>query len=76
MWPRLVPGKRYFATSLMKPKLGSFVVFRDVSKNEVMVKQVVEVRDDAYVASGTVPWSSTHVVPRSAVIGTLLLHRR
>jgi signal peptidase I len=73
MWPNLVAGRRYLATSLLEPKRGDVIVFREES--EVMVKRVIEAKEGNYVAGGTVPWSSTHIVPHSAVIGTLLRKR-
>ena len=60
LWPELIPGKRYFATSMLKPNADDYVVFKNPrNQREIFVKKVKRIIDGSYEVGGTVPWSSS-----------------
>jgi phage repressor protein C with HTH and peptisase S24 domain len=57
MWPALVPGKRYLATNVLRPKVGDMIVFRDRNNPEhVFVKRVRVVCPEGYEVESAVTW--------------------
>ena len=56
-WPYLRPGRRYLATSLVKPQKGDFVVFRD--KSRFLVKKVVAKKMNSYEVASTFKLAQT-----------------
>ena len=62
-WPRLVAGKRYFATALGRPKRGDMVVFPDPQSQSVMprlfVKEVKEQYGSYYKVGSATGWGSS-----------------
>lgn len=75
-WPRLVPGKYYFASSLLLPRVGRFIVFHYPKElRRLFVKCVKEIRPDGYYVEGLIPGASSSedfgVVPKAFVVGTL-----
>lgn len=76
MWPSLVPGRRYWATSLLKPRVGDVVVAVHPHDHTIFVVKKITTHDgNAYGLDGTVPWSSSFTVPADTVVG-VLLHSR
>ncbi len=76
MWPRLVPGRRYFATSLLSPRVGRIVVCAHPHEaGQLLVKRVERIADGKLHLGGTVDWSSSYVVPRAAVWGVIITTR-
>lgn len=77
LWPELVPGNRYLATSLFKPNAGDYVIFKN-PKNQrgVFVKKVKRISGGSYEVSGTVPWSSSSeefgLVSKELVLGKVI----
>ena len=76
-WPELIPGKRYLATNLLKPKIGDFIVFQNPkNRKEMFVKKVSEVKNDSYFVEGTVSWATGSEdfgpVNKSLVLGKIL----
>ena len=76
-WPDLVPGKRYFATSLLRPRVGDFIVFKRPSDlRSFLVKKVKEVRGDSYYVEGTVSWGTTSetlgLISHNSVLGRIV----
>ena len=60
MWPALVPGKRYLATNLLRPKAGDMIVFRNQnSPKGVFVKRVKAVHSEGYEVESLVSWGSS-----------------
>lgn len=73
MWPELVPGKRYFATSLFAPQVGDFIVFRNPENPlQVIVKKAVKFEKGVYYAEGLLSGSSSYEVPQKYILGKLL----
>lgn len=72
-WPELVPGKIYLATSLKKPRIGNYVVFKNPKPEEpeYIIKKVKAAEGDKLTLGGVVSWSSAYIILRSAVIGTI-----
>ena len=53
MWPRLVPGRCYFATNLLRPRAGDVIVFKNPQNlNQVFVKQVIKKSPEGYYVTG------------------------
>ncbi len=76
MWPLLVPGRRYLASSLLAPRQGRIVVAPNPSyPPELLIKRVERVEGQRLHLGGTVGWSSSYVVPRQSVYGVLLSRR-
>ena len=76
-WPVLVPSKRYFATCILKPKVGDFVVFKNPkNEEEIFVKKVRTIERGGYFVEGTVSWSSSSkefgCIPRNLVLGKII----
>jgi len=77
MWPKLVPGRRYLATSLKKPRVGSIIAFQNPKNSEqVFIKKVAAINPAGYEVAGTVSWATGSeqigVIPREFLLGTLL----
>lgn len=72
MWPELVSGKRYLATSFLKPKQGSYVVARAPEGGPIIIKKVFGQDGDRITIGSTVSWGSTWAVKKDAIIGVLL----
>jgi len=75
-WPCLVHGKEYWATCLLRPKRGDFVVFRNPKdRKEIFVKKVTAVEGGHLKVASTVSWGSPSielgVVPQELVMGTI-----
>ena len=78
LWPELVPGKRYLATSVLKPRAGDYLIFKNPKNlQEIFVKKIKNILDDSYEVSGTVPWSNSSrefgLVPDELVLGKIIL---
>lgn len=76
--PVLRPGKYYFASSFMAPRVGRFVVFRYPKEpKRLFVKRVKEIFPEGYHVEGLVPGASSSedfgVVPKEMVLGTLFM---
>jgi hypothetical protein len=77
MWPDLVPGRIYWATGLLRPRVGSVIVFRNpANEREMFVKKVTALRDGGCEVAGTVPWGTSSgdigLVPGASVLGRVL----
>jgi len=76
-WPELVPEKIYFATSLLRPKIGNFIVFKNPKNNEQnFVKKIVKITPAGYEVQGLSSWSSSSedfgLVNKKSILGTLI----
>lgn len=76
MWPALVPGRRYFASSIGVLRAGDFAVFRNPNEmGRIFVKKVTEVCGAAYRMESAVPWGSSSndfgLVPQKHVLGKI-----
>lgn len=74
MWPALVPGRRYFASSRGVLRVGDFAVFRNPKEtSRIFVKRVAAARDGAYGMESAVSWGSSSrefgPVPQKYVLG-------
>ena len=77
LWPELIPGKRYLATSILKVNADDYVVFKNPNnQQEIFVKKVKRIFDDSYEVGGTVPWASSSeefgLVPNELVLGKII----
>ena len=76
-WPELVPEKTYFATSLLKPRVGDFIVFKNPKKPaQILVKKVKARVANRYEVAGDVSWSTSGrdfgVVNNEFILGKLI----
>ena len=75
MWPELVNGRRYWASSLLRPRAGSHVVFQNPWGEGMFVKKVSRVVGDGYEVTSLVPWGSGSkdfgLVSKGNIIGVL-----
>ena len=56
-WPVLVPGKSYWASTLMRIRKGDFIVFRNpVDPEQIFVKKILGMQDEMYEVVSTVSW--------------------
>lgn len=77
--PVLMPGKYYFASSLIVPCVGRFIVFHYPKESKrLFVKRVKEIRPEGYYVEGLIPGASSSedfgVVKKELVLGTLVFH--
>lgn len=73
MWPALVPGKTYWATSLLESREGDIVIAQSKeSQSGFVIKKIKRVGGENYLLGGAVPWSSTYEVKRENIIGRLI----
>ena len=73
LWPDLVPGRTYWATSLGAPKTGDYAVFKGpAGAPEFVVKKVEGIENGVYDLRGTVSRSASYKVPKSHILGRLL----
>ena len=76
-WPALVPSNRYFATSLLKPKIGDFVVFKNPkNEEEIFVKKVSAIDGNNYFMEGLLAGSSSSndfgMVTKKLILGKII----
>lgn len=73
-WPELIPGKYYFATSLLRPKVGRYAVFKNPKKpKQILVKKISAVERDSLEVSSSVSWGKSMLqVKRNNCIGVLI----
>ena len=72
MWPVLVPGKHYVARRDVEPAVGDIAVAtHPYDPTQTIVKRVSAIADGNYTLTGTVSWSSSFSVPRSAIMGVI-----
>lgn len=77
-WPAIVPGGRYVASGLLRPRIGDFAVFRNPHDPcRVFVKRVAGMEQDEYRMESMVSWGSSSedfgIVPRELILGKILL---
>lgn len=75
MWPHLVSGKTYFASGILKPRIGDYVVFHSSLYEDPIVKRVDALDGDILRVNGSVSWSSSFTPHISDVIGVLIAQR-
>lgn len=76
-WPELIPEKYYFASNIVRPKVGDFIVFKNPrQESELLIKKVMRITEEFYFVTGTVSWSSfgprSSPVPKKHVLGRLM----
>jgi hypothetical protein len=67
MFPELIPGKTYWASSFFRPRAGKRVVFEH--RGEYIVKKISRIEKNVVYLTGTTVWSSLYTIPSSAVRG-------
>lgn len=71
--PDLIPGRTYFATSLLKSKVGDYVVFENPGGGDkFLVKKVQEIEGSSFKVGGTVSWSSAYTIDKSIILGRII----
>lgn len=76
-WPELIPEKYYFATSLLRPRVGDFIVFGNPQNPEQrLVKKVTGIKNNSFSVKGVVSWSAGSAdfgdIPKNLVLGKIL----
>ena len=76
-WPYLIPGKKYFATNVLKPKIGNFIVFKNPkNQKEIFVKKVKTIQGNSYFVEGTVAFATSSKdfgqVHKNLILGKIL----
>jgi hypothetical protein len=79
-WPALLPSSRHFATGLLRPKIGDFVVFKNPkSEEEIFVKKVSDIRDGLFFVESVLPGGSSSrefgLVPERFVLGKIICRK-
>lgn len=72
MWPEFIPGKVYWASSLIRPKVGRVIIFRPDNSSGYILKRIAKINGDVIYASGIVTWSKSYTINQRQVIGVLL----
>lgn len=80
-WPLLIPGKRYLASNLLRPRQGDFIVFRNpASPSEILIKQLTSREGKGYRVESVRSWGTSSgqlgVIPRALLLGKLLGRRQ
>jgi hypothetical protein len=76
MWPMLIPGRRYLATSLLDPRRGRLVICANpYEAGQFLVKKIDEIAGDKLHIGGLVPWSDSYDVTRDMVWGVIVSPR-
>jgi hypothetical protein len=73
MWPTLIPGRRYLASSLLGPRVGRIVVARHPYEAGFLVKKIDKITGDRLHLVGLVSWSDSYTVGKDAVLGSVFL---
>jgi hypothetical protein len=73
-WPYLVPGKRYFASGFVAPRVGDWAVFENPrDRGRILIKRVKASAGGKYIMEGAVSWGSSSrdfgLVERRFVLG-------
>ncbi len=75
-WPHLIPGKKYFATSVARKRAGDFIVFRQDSGQRIYVKRIREVLPAGFRVESTLSWgegsAELGVIKKRQVLGRIL----
>ncbi len=77
MWPRLIPGRRYFASNLFPLRAGDIAVFRNPkNQKKIFVKKVVGREPGGYIMEGEVSWGSSSrdfgLIGKHQILGKIL----
>ncbi len=73
LWPELIPGRTYWATSIFTPKVGDYAVFRNPAEPEkIIVKKVKDIQSGIFDLRGTIARSASYKVPKSNILGRIL----
>lgn len=73
LWPELIPGRVYWASKLVQPRVGQYVVFKNpADASGYFVKKVLKVDNDILGVGGTISRSSKHMLKKQEIMGTLL----
>ncbi len=73
LWPELIPGRIYWASALLKPRVGDYVVFRNPrNQDRNVVKRVEKIDGDALKVGGTIERSANYEITSKNVIGKLI----
>jgi hypothetical protein len=75
MWPRLIPNRRYLATSLLGPRVGRIVVAHHPYESGFLVKKIDKITGDRLHLVGLVSWSDSYTVTKDAVLGVVFWTR-
>ena len=80
-WPILIPGKTYYATNILRPRIGDFAVFRNPkNQNEIFVKKVTAIRKNGHRVKSAVSWGTSSndfgVVLSQSILGVVLHGRK
>lgn len=75
MWPTLVPGRRYLATSLLRPRVGRIVVAQHPYESRFIVKKIDKITADRLHLVGLVSWSDSYTLGSDALIGVVVTTR-
>lgn len=74
LWPVLVPGQYYWASSLVCPRPGRIVVFHDPADTErFLVKKITRQEGQSFILEGTVSWSSSYRARENAILGCVII---
>ena len=76
LWPMLVPGRRYLASSCGVLRVGDFAVFENPkNREEIFVKRVAARHKDEYIMESAVSWGTASrdfgPVQRNLILGKL-----
>ena len=75
-FPELIPGRKYLATSLKRPKIGRFIVFKNPrNEAQIMVKKVTDSHPEGFSVSGVVSWGTSSkelgIISPILILGTI-----
>ena len=71
-WPDLIPGARYYATAIIRPRLGDFVVFENPRGPGACVKKFSSKKNGQFNLTSTVSWGSAYSIDCTRILGVVL----
>lgn len=75
--PNLTPGKYYLASKLLKPRLRSFIVFKNPKNlDQTLVKQIHRIEKNGFYVKGTLSWATSSeevgLISPQLTLGTII----
>lgn len=73
MWPVLTPERTYWASNLIKPKVGRIAVARaPEAPHGYVIKKITKIENGQYTLDGLTTDSFTYQIPREEILGILI----
>ena len=71
MWPALIPGAKYCASILLRPKVGRIAVAQ-INENLIVVKKISSIQNEQVILVSINPLGENYKVAKVQILGCLI----